>query len=179
MRHFATLFVSVATATTFAGCGSDDDPVAPTPTDARHGHRDVQRNADRQRRADSQFTVERAGTVTAQVKTLSDQAATLGVSLGTYNGAACQIIISNTAAVLNTTVAGTAQTTGQFCVWLNDVGKLTGGRRLLRGRDALLSLRSLSPRSTVPGPSNSSAAGPRTEGPLDRGPFRTSSPPQI
>ena len=73
------------------------------------------------------FAVDRAGTVSAQVKTLSDQAATLGVSLGTLNGAACQIIITNTAAALNTTVAGTAQTTGQFCVWLNDVGKLTAG----------------------------------------------------
>ena len=71
------------------------------------------------------FAVDRAGTVSAQLKTLSDQAATLGVSLGTWNGAACQIIISNTAAVLNTTVTGTAQSAGQFCVWLNDVGKLT------------------------------------------------------
>ena len=73
------------------------------------------------------FTVDRAGTVSAQVKSLSDQAATLGVSLGTFNGSACAIIISKTDAVLNTAVAGTAQSTGQFCVWVNDVGKLTSG----------------------------------------------------
>ena len=73
------------------------------------------------------FAVDRAGAVSAQIKTLSDQAATFGVSLGTFNGSACTIIISNTAAVLNTTVTGTAQSTGQFCVWVNDVGKLTAG----------------------------------------------------
>jgi hypothetical protein len=73
------------------------------------------------------FTVERAGQVSAQLKTLSDQAATLGISLGTWNGQSCAIIISNTNAVLNTTVIGTASTLGQFCVWLNDVGKLTAG----------------------------------------------------
>jgi len=72
-------------------------------------------------------TVDRAGTVSAQVKSLSDQAATLGVSLGTYNGSACAIIISKTDAALNSSVAGTAQSTGQFCVWVNDVGKLTSG----------------------------------------------------
>ena len=32
------------------------------------------------------FAVDRAGTVSAQIKTLSDQAATIGVSLGTWNG---------------------------------------------------------------------------------------------
>jgi hypothetical protein len=73
------------------------------------------------------FTVDRAGAVSAQVKALSDQSATLGVSLGAYNGSACTIIISKTDAVLNSSVAGTAQSTGQFCVWVNDVGKLTSG----------------------------------------------------
>jgi hypothetical protein len=127
MRYFATTLVVLLAATTLAGCG-DDDPVdipsQPTPvtvTETFTGRLTVNGAATHE------FDVDRAGTVTAQIKTLSDQAATLGVSLGTYNGAACQIIISNTAAALNTTVTGTAQTTGQFCVWLNDVGKLAAG----------------------------------------------------
>jgi hypothetical protein len=127
MRYFATTLVVLLAATTVAGCGDDDPvdiPTQPTPvavTETFTGTLTVNGAQTHQ------FAVERAGTVSAQVKTLSDQAATLGVSLGTYNGAACQIIISNTAAALNTAVTGTAQTTGQFCVWLNDVGKLTGG----------------------------------------------------
>ena len=127
MRNFARTLVVLLAATTLAGCGDDDPidtPSQPTPiavTETFSGTLTVNGAATHQ------FAVERAGTVSAQVKTLSDQAATLGVSLGTFNGAACQIIISNTAAALNTTVTGTAQTTGQFCVWLNDVGKLAGG----------------------------------------------------
>jgi hypothetical protein len=128
MRYFATFFlVPFLAATTLAGCGSNDTvepPTTPTPvtvTETFSGTLTV--NGAQTHR----FAVDRAGTVSAQLKTLSDQAATVGVSLGTWNGAACTIIISNTAAVLNTTVTGTAQSTGQFCVWLNDVGKLTAG----------------------------------------------------
>jgi predicted small lipoprotein YifL len=125
MRDFATLLIPLLVSTTLAGCGSNNPtelPTAPTPvavTETFDGTLTV--NGARTHT----FPVDRAGTVTAQVKALSDQAATLGVSLGTWNGAACQIVISNTAAVLNTAVTGTAQNTGQFCVWLNDVGKLT------------------------------------------------------
>jgi predicted small lipoprotein YifL len=127
MRHFATLAVLLTVATTLAGCG-DDDPVdlpsQPSPVATVETFNATLTVNGAQTHS---FPVDRPGTVTAQVKTLSDQAATLGISLGTWNGAACQIIISNTAAVLNTTVVGTATTAGQFCVWLNDVGKLTAG----------------------------------------------------
>ena len=126
MRHF-TLFGSLLLAASFIGCGSNDTPdvpTQPTPVTIVQSFSDsLNINGARTH----SFTVDRAGTVSAQVKALSDQAATLGVSLGTFNGVTCAIIISNTAAVLNTTVTGTAQSTGQFCVWVNDVGKLTAG----------------------------------------------------
>jgi hypothetical protein len=127
MRYFATFLMPLLAATTLAGCGSDDPvepPTTPTPvavTETFNGTLTVNGAQNHN------FNVDRAGTVSAQVKALSDQAATIGVSLGTWNGAACTIIIRNTAAVLNTTVTGTAQQTGQFCVSLNDVGKLTAG----------------------------------------------------
>jgi hypothetical protein len=128
MRHFVTLSFPLLIATTVVGCGSSNDtpsvPTQPTPVaivESFPGSLNV--NGARTH----SFTIDRAGAVSAQVKALSDQAATLGLSLGTFNGVACAIIISNTAAVLNTTVAGTAQSTGQFCVWVNDVGKLTAG----------------------------------------------------
>jgi hypothetical protein len=127
MRHFVTFVFPLLIATTFIGCGSDNTPTTPTqpaPVTIVQSFSDsLNVNGARTH----QFTVDRAGTVTAQVKALSDQAATLGISLGTFNGASCAIIISNTAAVLNSTVIGTAQTSGQFCVWVNDVGKLTAG----------------------------------------------------
>lgn len=72
------------------------------------------------------FTVSTIGTVTAKLSALSpDETVTVGLSLGTWNGAACALTITNDAAVLNTTVTGTAQTVGQFCARVYDVGKLT------------------------------------------------------
>jgi len=129
MRDFAKfLVIPLLTATTFAGCGSSNDstdlPTTPTPvvvTETFNGSLNVNGAQNHS------FGVERAGTVSAQIKTLSDQAATIGISLGTWNGVACAIIIRNTAAVLNTAITGTAQQTGQYCVSLNDVGKLTAG----------------------------------------------------
>jgi hypothetical protein len=72
------------------------------------------------------FTVSTIGRVDAKIVALSpDDTVTVGLSLGTWNGAACALTITNDAAVLNTTVTGTAQTIGQFCARVYDVGKLS------------------------------------------------------
>jgi len=126
MRHFATLLMLSFAAVPSTGCGSSDDPTdlptQPTPvavTETFSGRLTVNGLTAHP------YTVDRAGTTSAQLKTLSDATATVALSLGTWNGAACQIIIANPAAVLNTTVTGTAQSTGQFCVLLQDTGRLT------------------------------------------------------
>ena len=126
MRYFVTPVVLLA-AITLAGCSSNDDPTdvptQPTPvqiTESFSGTLNV--NGARTH----SFIVDRAGTVTAQLKAIPE-GTTIGVSLGTFNGSACAILLSKTDAVLNSTVTGTAQSTGQFCVWLNDVGRLTTG----------------------------------------------------
>ena len=76
------------------------------------------------------FTVTRAGRVTARLTSLSTPEATVGVSLGTWNGQSCTLIITNdNATVASTTtfpVTGQASTIGAFCVRIYDVGKLTG-----------------------------------------------------
>jgi hypothetical protein len=72
------------------------------------------------------FTANRAGTVTARLSALApDDTITIGLSIGTWNGASCQIIIANDQAKLNVSVVGTAQQTGQFCARVYDVGFLT------------------------------------------------------
>jgi hypothetical protein len=73
------------------------------------------------------FTVQQAGTVTATLTALGpDETVIVGLSLGTWNGQVCQVILRNDAAVLNSTVTGAAQQTGNFCVSIYDVGRLTG-----------------------------------------------------
>ena len=126
-HHFVTLLCPLLTATAFLGCGSGNTPQVPTQPTLVSITQSFSGTLTVNGAQTHSFTVDRAGTVSAQVKSLSDQAATLGVSLGTYNGSACAIIISKTDAALNSSVAGTAQSTGQFCVWVNDVGKLTSG----------------------------------------------------
>jgi hypothetical protein len=65
--------------------------------------------------------VTRGGTVTATITELSpDDAAIIGLSLGTWNGATCQTVIANDRATQGVTVVGTASGTGNLCVRLYD-----------------------------------------------------------
>jgi len=73
------------------------------------------------------FTVQQAGTVTATLTALGpDDTVIVGLSLGTWNGQVCQVILRNDAAKVTNTVTGAAQQTGNFCVSIYDVGRLTG-----------------------------------------------------
>ena len=72
------------------------------------------------------FAAQRAGTVSAQITILGpDETATIGLSLGTWNGTACQVVLANDGAILNTTLLATAQTAANLCVRVYDVGKLS------------------------------------------------------
>jgi hypothetical protein len=74
-----------------------------------------------------EFAVQQAGGVTVTITALApDSTVTLGLSLGTWNGAVCSAILSNDRATLNTTLTGTAQNTGLFCARVFDAaGSLT------------------------------------------------------
>jgi len=54
-----------------------------------------------------------------------DSAAVIGVSLGTWNGTACQIVLANDNATQTGSILGTATGPGNFCARVYDVGKLT------------------------------------------------------
>jgi hypothetical protein len=51
--------------------------------------------------------------------------ATMGLALGIWNGASCNIVIANDNAIVNTTVIGQASAAGTLCVRAYDIGKLT------------------------------------------------------
>jgi hypothetical protein len=73
------------------------------------------------------FGVVGAGAVTATYKSMSPAAdATMGLALGIWNGATCQVIIANDNAIVNSTVIGQASAAGNLCVRAYDIGKLTG-----------------------------------------------------
>jgi hypothetical protein len=53
-----------------------------------------------------------------------DSAIVMGLSLGTWNGAACQIVLANDNATQGTVVTALASSLGSFCVRVYDVGRL-------------------------------------------------------
>jgi hypothetical protein len=107
-----------------AGCGDDDTPTAPTDppvavTEPFSGTLTLNGAATHT------FIVQRAGTATATLSALSpDSAAVISLSLGTWNGQSCQIILANDAATTNSSVVGNASA-GNFCIRVLDVGRLT------------------------------------------------------
>ena len=72
------------------------------------------------------FTTQRSGTVTATLTSLTpDPTAIIGLSLGTWNGTVCQIVLANDKGTQGSSVAGTVSTFGNLCVRVYDVGALT------------------------------------------------------
>lgn len=72
------------------------------------------------------FIVSAGGTVTATLTTITPEDSVAGLSLGTWNGVICQIVLANDNAVLGNVVPGTVSSLGTLCVRINDTGKLTG-----------------------------------------------------
>jgi hypothetical protein len=127
MRQSVTLFTLLLTTIVTLACGSDNEPTTPTEASPVAVTESFSGTLTVNGLQVHPYTVGRAGITSAQIKSMSDAAATVALSLGTWNGIACSIVIANPAAVVNTTVTGSAQNTGQFCVMLNDVGKLRTG----------------------------------------------------
>ena len=72
------------------------------------------------------FVVVGGGTVTVTLTTVAPEDATAGLSLGTWNGASCQIVLANDTALLGNTITGTVSSVGTLCARIYDTGKLVG-----------------------------------------------------
>jgi hypothetical protein len=110
-----------------AGCGGDiQDIIGPTPdpvivTETFTGTLTV--NGATSHPFPVNFSS--GGDVTAVLKTLApDSAAVVGFSLGTWNGTACQAIISNDRATQAVSIAGLATAAGTLCARIYDIGAL-------------------------------------------------------
>jgi hypothetical protein len=132
MLRSSTIRALLLLAPLAAACGDDPAPPTapddPTPivetfqSDDTGDHPPLNPNGGRTH----SFSVQQAGAVSARLTALGpDDTVHVGLSLGTWNGQVCQIILRNDDAVLNTTVTGSAQT-GNFCVSIYDIGRLTG-----------------------------------------------------
>jgi hypothetical protein len=62
-----------------------------------------------------------SGTITATLVVLSpDNALPIGLALGTWNGSACQIVLTNDSAIQSSSVSGLSTAPGDFCVRVAD-----------------------------------------------------------
>jgi hypothetical protein len=108
-----------------AGCEEvgDPSPINPDPlpnvTDTFSG------TLNRNGAATFNFTVAGSGLVALTLtKVLPDNTVGVGLSMGTWNGTTCSIVLANDNAVENTTVVGQAGGIGALCVRVYDVGKI-------------------------------------------------------
>ena len=107
---------------TAGACGGDDNSVTqPPPTSSvTETFTDVLTlNGSRVHT----FTVTSVGGITVLLTSLTpDSTKPIAMSLGTWNGSICQLILFNPASIQGSVVVGQTTATGQFCVLVNDPG---------------------------------------------------------
>jgi len=124
LRHISRAVV-VSLALGAAACGSSTStPTTPTPNTTTETFSAVLTPNGAKTHT---FTASAAGLIVATLTTLTpDSTAKVGLSLGTWNGSQCQIILTNDTATQGTVVTGNVSTTSGLCVRVADsTGALT------------------------------------------------------
>ena len=109
-----------------SACGDNAaTPTAPTSTPPPTITETFSGSINRNGAATHTFLAQAAGTVTATLTAVSPEGTeAIGLSLGTWNGTACQIVIANTAAAQGAVILAVASSAGNLCVFVQDVGKI-------------------------------------------------------
>jgi hypothetical protein len=108
-------------ALTAAACESDTIPTEPLPQSVTEAFAGTLSANDAETHP---FTSNR-GAVTATLVTLTpDSTATVGFSLGTWNGLSCAVVLANDKSTQGTALLGSVNGTGSLCVRMYDVGTI-------------------------------------------------------
>lgn len=127
MRRMTVLLVAAAAALG-AACGNNSaltgTTTSPTPaattTDTFNGT--LNQNGG----VTHTFLTARSGNITATLASLGpDAGITVGLAIGTWNGNACQLVITKDNAVQTSSIIGQATSAGNLCVRIFDVGNVT------------------------------------------------------
>ncbi len=123
MKRLEILAVVVALAST--ACGNSTTPTTPTTTtvnvtDTFSG------TLSRNGAASYPFITASSGAVVATLTSLApDSTQIVGLSLGTWNGSACAIVLSNDKATQSSFINGASSASGSLCARIYDVGNVT------------------------------------------------------
>lgn len=122
-----TLVCTLALPLLTAGCGKDPLAAFITPTVSVTVTDTFTGTVTRNGATSHPFPVTSTGggNVTATLTAVNpDSGAVLGLSLGTWNGSACQAVVSNDRATVSVAILGRATSTGTLCVRVYDIGAL-------------------------------------------------------
>jgi hypothetical protein len=120
----ATFLAAIVLAVSAAACG-DDTPATPTPTTPLTVTDTFAGTLNPNGAASYSFTTAASGNVTATLATLGpDSTLIVGLSLGTWNGTSCQIVLANDKATQASVIVGAASGAGNLCVRVYDVGNV-------------------------------------------------------
>ena len=102
-------------------CGNDNTVTIPTPTTPTVVTDTLTGVLTRNGATTFPFAVPSAGTVTAILASLTPNSTlVIGLGIGTWNGAACQMILANDRATQGTAVTGNISSAGNLCVRVYD-----------------------------------------------------------
>ncbi len=117
------LLLIVGLAAAVASCGGSTPATPTTPTSTTPVTDTFNGTLTKNGAVTHSFTAAAAGSVTATLSDLApDSTLAIGMSLGTWNGAACTLVIANNTATKGTALSGTINSAGNFCVMVNDAG---------------------------------------------------------
>lgn len=118
-------FLAVAFSLSAVACGSSTT-TAPTPATAVTVTDTFAGTLTSNGAASYAFTTAASGTVTATLATLAPNTTlVVGMALGTWNGNACQIVLSKDSATQFSFIVGQASAANTYCVRIFDVGNVT------------------------------------------------------
>jgi hypothetical protein len=123
LRRIAPGFVLAALAALAGACGSTTTVVTPTPVTVSETFQGVLIPSSA---GVFTFNTLTGGSVVATLTTLGpDSTKTVGLSLGTYNGAVCTVILDNIAATQGFSFNATTSSIGTYCLRIYDNGSTT------------------------------------------------------
>lgn len=113
----------VALAITTAACGNSTTTTPTEPTTATTVTDVFSGTLTKNGASSYAFSVSAAGIVYATISTIADSSAVVGLSLGTWTGTSCTIVLSNDQAGVGSSVTGSVSGVGTLCARVYDVGK--------------------------------------------------------
>lgn len=125
-RHIreGLLATLAAAAILAAGC-EDATPTPTTPTDPVLRTENFAGTLTINGAVTFPFSVSSSGPITATLASVSDAAIPIGLSLGTWNGISCEVVIARDGAIQGDRVIGEASNFGNLCARVYDIGQLT------------------------------------------------------